>query len=129
MSRPILRWAGAVWILLLVVVSLQPLRPRATVRGTFAHMVVHVLAFGLAAAAPLLLSVKRLQLWIRTLCLLGMSATIEIGQAVIYHQRTEWSDFGADGIGILIALLLILITWRRSRTEVPPPGGSLDPTT
>lgn len=111
LRRVTLRWAGAAWILLLVVISLQPLRPRATIRGTSAHVVVHILAFGLAAAAPLRLSVSRLQLWLRTLYLLGLAAGIEIGQAVIYHQHTEWTDFEADGIGITIALLAILIAW------------------
>jgi hypothetical protein len=109
-SKVTFRWASAAWIFLLTVLSLQPLRPRATLRGTPAHVAVHILAFGSAALMPLILAANRAQLWFRTFCLLSLAVAIEIGQGLIYHQRTEWTDFEADGLGIVIALFLILLS-------------------
>ncbi|MGD1070139.1 MAG: hypothetical protein ABSB15_08360 [Bryobacteraceae bacterium] len=119
MNRSNLRWAGAVWILFLTILSLQPARLRATNRGTAAHFILHVVLFGLAAAAPLLLSENRLRTSVRALCVLCLAGAIEIAQGLIYRYKTEWSDFGSDGVGILIAFAAIRF-WRVRK----PVGGT-----
>jgi hypothetical protein len=55
MTRNFLRWAGTVWIVMLVALSLQPVRLHATSHGTD-HVVLHLWLFGISAVAPLLLS-------------------------------------------------------------------------
>lgn len=107
MSRRSLRCIAAVWIGLLIVFSLQPLRLRAIAGGSPLHPAVHVLTFGFAALFPLLLSVTRMQEWTRALGVLCLGIGIEIAQGFIYRHRTEWRDFEADLLGILAAALLI----------------------
>ncbi len=110
-SRNGLRRAGAVWIVFLVVVSLQPLRLHATIRGTAGHFFLHALLFGFAAVIPLLLSVNPAHESARAFGVLCIAAALEITQGLIYRFRTEWRDLEADGIGILIVFLIIRV-WR-----------------
>lgn len=120
MTRSNVRRAGAVWILFLTILSLQPVRLRATNRGTAAHFILHVLLFGLAAAAPLLLSQNRPQASARALGILCLAGAIEIAQGLIYRYKTEWWDFGFDGVGILLAFALVLLwRFRKAGSENP----------
>jgi hypothetical protein len=111
LSRNSLRWAGTVWIVFLVVLSLQPLRLHAAIRGTASHVLLHVLLFGSAAVIPLLLSVNPAHECARALCVFCLTGAIEIAQGLIYGRRTEWQDLATDGIGVLIAFLAIRF-WR-----------------
>jgi len=116
-SRRTLRWAGAAWIAFLVLVSLQPLRLRATVRGTTGHLFVHLVLFGSAAVLPLLLSENRVAESVRAFGILCLAAAIEIAQGRIYHIKTEWSDIEFDCIGVLTVFVAIRF-WRiRSATR------------
>jgi glycopeptide antibiotics resistance protein len=110
-TRHGLRWAATIWIVFLVVLSLQPLRLHGAIRGTASHIFLHVLLFGFAAVIPLLLSVNRAQECARVICVLGLTGAIEISQGLIYGFRTEWRDLEADGIGVLIAFVAIRF-WR-----------------
>jgi hypothetical protein len=88
--------------------SLQPVRWKGAGRGA-GHFLVHSVLFGLAAAAPLLLSENCPQASLRAFCILALAGAIEISQALIYHNKTEWLDFGVDGVGILVAFAAIRI--------------------
>jgi hypothetical protein len=107
MTRKNLRRAAASWIVFLVVFSLQPLRLRTVAGGKPLHPALHVIAFGLAALFPLLLSVNRTQEWARALGVLFPGVGIEMGQSLIYGHHTEWKDFRADVLGVLFALVMI----------------------
>ncbi len=106
-----MRRAGTIWIVFLVVLSLQPLRLHGVIRGRASHLFLHALLFGFAAVIPLLLSVNRAQECARVICVFGLTAAIEIAQGLIYGFRTEWRDLAADGVGILIAFVAIRF-WR-----------------
>ena len=106
-----LRRAGAIWILLLVLYSLQPFRLHVAPRSALLHPIAHILAFGTASLVPSLFSASLAQLWTRALWLLCLGASIEVSQGLIYRQRTEWADLVADGIGILIVSALTML-WR-----------------
>jgi hypothetical protein len=95
----------------LVVVSLQPLRLHATIRGTAGHFFLHTLLFGFAAVIPLLLSMNPAHESARAFGVFCLTGALEIAQSLIYRFRTEWRDLEADGIGILIAFLAIRV-WR-----------------
>jgi hypothetical protein len=95
----------------LVVLSLQPLRLHAAMRGTLSHFLLHVVLFGFAAVIPLLLSANPADESARALCVFCLTGAIEIAQGLIYGFRTEWRDFAADGIGVLIAFLAMRF-WR-----------------
>jgi hypothetical protein len=106
-TRTKLRQIAAAWIVGLIVLSIQPLRPHATGQGTVWHFVVHVGAFMVATLLPLLLTVKRVQEWFRALSVLSLAFVIETSQGLVYHHPVEWRDFRSDGIGVLIALALL----------------------
>ena len=102
-----LRRIAQVWILLLIVGSLNPARP-ALVVGL--HREIHWLAFGGAAFLLLLLSRNRHQ-EIRSViavCLLGLS--LEYLQHLIYRNAMEWRDVRDNALAILVALVLYRLT-------------------
>jgi|SRR5580658_9753072 hypothetical protein len=115
-TRSNLRWAGATWIVVLVLLSLQPIRLRATVRGTTGHFFVHIVLFGSAAVLPLLLSENRVAEAVRAFSILCLAAAIEIAQSRIYHLKTEWSDLEFDCIGVLT--VFVAIRFWRIRTAI-----------
>ena len=107
MTRKNLRRAAAVWIVFLVVFSFQPLRLRAIAGGKPLHPALHVIVYGLAALFPLLLSVNRIQEWVRALGVLFLGVGVEMGQSFLYGHRTEWRDFRADALGVVFVLITI----------------------
>lgn len=107
MTRRQLRCAAAAWIVLLTVISLQPLRLRAIAGGQPLHPVLHFILFGGAALFPLLLSANRAQAWIRALFVLCIGICVEMGQSLLYRHRTEWRDFEADALGVVAAAIVI----------------------
>jgi len=56
---------------------------------------------------PLLLSVNRMQEWVRAIGILFLGIGVEMGQSFIYGHRTEWRDIRADVLGVLAALITI----------------------
>jgi hypothetical protein len=108
LTRSGLRWAGTAWIVLVVALSLQPLRLRATSHGSAGHLVLHLVLFGSAAVGPLLLSGNRIQEAARALSFFCLAGAVEFTQSWIYrYPHPEWKDFEVDGIGVLIAFLAI----------------------
>jgi len=97
-TRGNLRYAGAVWIVFVVAVSLQPLRLRAASHGRSGHAVLHVALFGFAAVVPLLLSQDRAQEAARALYVLCLAGAVEIVQGLIYRFHTEWKDVEFDAL-------------------------------
>jgi len=101
MRRVLLR-VTQVWLLVLIVGSLQPARPGVVVG---LHREIHWLAF--AGAAFLLFSLslnRRQQIHCATaLFLLGLS--LEFLQHQIYRNPMEWRDVRDDALAILIAFL------------------------
>ena len=98
-----------IWILFLIVGSLQPVRPRLVVG---LHREAHWLAFATAALLLLLLSRTRRQELHRVIaaCLLGLS--LECLQHLIYGNTMEWRDVRDDALAITLAFVL----YRLSRT-------------
>jgi hypothetical protein len=113
-ARNNLRRTGATWVVFVVMLSLQPVRLRSTIRGTAAHLLLHVVMFGFAAIAPLLLSGNRAQESARAFFVLCLAVAIEIAQRLIYGHRTEWWDVEMDGAGVLLAFVAIRF-WRLRR--------------
>ncbi len=94
----IIRRLARLWILALVVGSLQPARP-APVVGL--HRGIHWLAFAGVALLLLLLSHTRRQeiRGILATCLLGLS--LEYLQHLMYHNAMEWRDVRDDTFAIV----------------------------
>ncbi len=112
-TRRTLRWAGAAWIMFLVVLSLQPLRWRRTNQGTSGHGLLHLVSFGIATIFSLLLSKNLFQSCKRAFCVLALAGGIEVAQGRLYRYHTEWRDVLADGLGVLVAFVAfpLLRSW------------------
>jgi VanZ family protein len=91
------------WILVLIIGSLQPARP-APVVGL--HRELHWLAFAGVALLLLLLSRSRRQEIhaVFAACLLGLS--LEYLQHFIYRNAMEWHDVRDDSLAIIAAFAL-----------------------
>ena len=98
--------AARVWIALLIVFSLQPMRLRAIAFGKPLHPLLHASLFGIAAALMLIRSAGPAQRLIRTSGILLVAAGLETAQSLIYGHRTEWTDFRSDAFGVLIAVVV-----------------------
>jgi hypothetical protein len=104
MTRPqTTRLVALLWLLLIVVGSLQPARPGPVVAM---HRGIHFLAFGSAALLLLLLSRTRYReiRAVAALCLLGLS--LEFVQHLVYLKPMEWRDVRDDTLAALAAFLL-----------------------
>ena len=71
------------------------------------HGAEHAVAFGILALMLFSLCRNRRQKWVVTLAMLCFAGGLELGQHRIYGQSFEWWDVWDDGIGILLALLLL----------------------
>ena len=74
------------------------------------HGLEHAVAFGILALILLSLCRNRGQKWVVSLAMLCFAAGLELGQHQIYGQSFEWWDVWDDGIGVLLALLLLEFT-------------------
>jgi hypothetical protein len=110
------------WLLMLVLGSLQPVRPGLMVGAAGAgwHRGMHFLAF--AGATLLLLVLARdLRQEIRNamaVSLLGLS--LEYLQHLIYRSPMEWWDVRDDGLAILAAFAVYQVIHRCKPTPAPP---------
>jgi len=98
------RWFIAVWVVCLVIFSLQPLRFAAVRGGTVAHAAAHALAFGVPTFVLVrarLSSAREL-----LLCALLLALSIELAQHFVYRNQFEWLDVVADFLGAFFAILL-----------------------
>jgi hypothetical protein len=104
-TRAILRRVAIVWIVCLIVLSLQPLRVPDTRVRNYKHQIEHVLAFGSTAMLLLVLARNRREVVsaVGGVVLLGIA--IEISQYLIYSlPMLEWWDIREDTIGAALAL-------------------------
>jgi len=105
-----IRWLIALWAIFLVIFSLQPLRLSAARGGTWTHLILHTLAFGLPAFVLVRLRVSKRALLI---CSIGLALCIEAAQSIIYRNPFEWQDLGADLFDTALVTMLSIHCRRR----------------
>jgi len=98
----IVRVVALVWLLLVIVGSLQPARP-SPIRPFYVHELIHWGAFAGASFLLLLLSATRRQeiAAVIATCLLGLA--IEYLQHIMYRNAIEWRDVTDDCLAILVS--------------------------
>jgi VanZ family protein len=110
LNRIALRWIASVWVICLIVASLQPVRPPNIKEGSnfYKHQVLHVVMFGATALLFLALGRKRGDDWKAAAAVVCLAAAIELAQLLIYRMPFgyEWWDVREDTIGVAIAMLL-----------------------
>jgi hypothetical protein len=111
---PVLRKAvlpamAILWIACLVFVSLHPIVRHAP-QGSMTHRIEHVMAFGILGIILLALCGNHGPKWVVTLALLCLACVLEMRQHQLFRQPFEWWDVRDDGIGIVLALLLLRFT-------------------
>ncbi len=106
-ARAVLKRLAALWIICLIVLSLQPYRPSGTRgRKSHKHQIEHVLAFGATALLLLALARNREEALKAFGGVVLLAVAIEISQYLIYSLHAfEWWDVRDDTIGAAIALL------------------------
>ena len=102
-SRACLRVLAWVWILALIVGSLQPARP-GIVKAE--HWEIHWIAFGGAVLLLLSLAHTLRQEIIRALMMFFLGFSLETLQVLIYRGPMEWNDVLHDGAAVLAAFTL-----------------------
>ena len=108
-NRTALRWFATVWVICLIVASLQPFRPEATKQGHSArHQIAHVAVFGATGVILLALARSRREDWVAVGGVVVLATFIEVAQLLLYRspEGFEWWDVREDSIGALLALLL-----------------------
>ncbi|MGA2149517.1 MAG: hypothetical protein ABSH49_31675 [Bryobacteraceae bacterium] len=106
-SRAVLRITAWIWLALLIVGSLQPTRP-GIVKGN--HRPIHYVAFAGAVILLFSLSRTRRQEIQGALATFFLGFSLEFLQHLIYRSHVEWRDIADDGIAILLAFALYLLT-------------------
>jgi hypothetical protein len=115
LTRENLRRVAAVWIVVMVAISLQPFRPWPSGQApSVLHRVAHIGNFGAIGLMLLALSDGRKQKWQAALFIVCLAFAIETSQHFLYRGVFEWWDIRDDVIGLLIALLLGRVTRVRS---------------
>jgi VanZ family protein len=109
-NRRALRWFATVWVICLIVASLQPYRPEAT-RGhhSYKHQIEHVVVFGATGIIFLALARNRREDWTAVGGVIVLGLFIETAQFLIYRmpEGFEWWDVREDTVGALIAFAII----------------------
>ncbi len=110
LKRTALRWFTAIWIICLIVASLQPVRPPDTKEGGnfYKHQIMHVTMFGATALILLALGRRRGDDWRAAAVTVALAIAIEAAQLAIYRMPFgfEWWDVREDTIGVVLAMLL-----------------------
>ena len=107
LTRDWLRRIASIWIVCLVVISLQPYRPLGNGQSpSTIHRIEHLIAFATTGLLLLALSRSRKSEWAAALSILCLAAGIETGQHLIYRGAFEWWDVRDDAIGFVIAAIL-----------------------
>ena len=117
MPRVVFRIVAQVWLILLIVGSLQPARPSLV---TGFHREIHWLAFAGATFLLLLLSRNRRQeIWSAVgVFLLGLS--LECLQHLLYRSPMEWWDARDDALSIIAAFALYQFLGAPKPASAPP---------
>ena len=94
-----------VWIVGLVIASLQPVRYQVARYGTLSHLILHAIAF--AVPIFILQSVinRRTLVWMSASGALLLAIGIELAQRSLYGNRFEWRDLFADILGVAVGML------------------------
>jgi predicted membrane channel-forming protein YqfA (hemolysin III family) len=110
------------WFLVLIVGSLQPVRPAAMVgpAGISLHRAIHWLAFAGAALLLLALSSCRRQEIRNAVVLVLLGVSLEYLQHVLYRNSMEWWDIRDDTLAILAAFVLYHFARARKPAAAPP---------
>jgi hypothetical protein len=108
LTRGLLKRIAVIWIVCLIVASLQPFRPPATTgRASHKHQIEHVLVFGATALLLLALARTRKEEMKAAGGVVCLGTVIEISQFLIYRfPAFEWWDVREDTIGAAIALVI-----------------------
>jgi hypothetical protein len=101
--RAALRGVAWFWLALLIVASLQPIRP-VIVKSN--HRPLHYVAFAGAAFLLYSLSRKRRREIQGALAIFLLCFALEFLQHLIYRTHFEWTDVVDDGVAILAAYVL-----------------------
>jgi len=111
------RWALLLLAMLITVLALVPAPPRQMDLGW--DKLNHVFAFAALAVCAVFgwRSSRAAQLAV-LLALLAFGGAIELLQLQVPNRSGEWSDLGADAVGIGLGALLAWL-WLRRRTNSP----------
>jgi VanZ family protein len=111
------RWTLLLLAVLITVLALLPVPPRQADLGW--DKLNHVLAFAALAVCAVLgwRSSHAARLAV-LLALLAFGGAIELMQLQVPNRSGEWTDLGADAVGIGLGALLALL-WLRRRKEQP----------
>jgi len=102
-----MRWASAVWLLLVTAGSLAPLKVKVQLHtvGSW-HNIFHFFAFCLGGLLFLVPAASSRAVVLRAVALALFCAVIEYLEAVVYHNKFEWRDFYLDCFSLSVAWLL-----------------------
>jgi len=108
LTRPLLKRISVIWIVCLIIASLQPFRaPTTRGRTSHKHQIEHVVVFGATALLLLALARTRKEEAKAIAGVICLATAIEISQFLIYRLPAfEWWDVREDTIGAAIALLI-----------------------
>ena len=107
MTRGVLKRVILVWVIALVVLSLQPERIETARGRSFRHQILHVMVFGATGLLFLALARGRREEFNATAAVVALATAIEISQFLIYRLPAfEWWDVREDSIGAAIAVVL-----------------------
>jgi VanZ family protein len=109
-NRTTLKWFASIWVICLIVASLQPFRPEATkAHHSLKHQIEHVVVFGATGLIFLALARERREDWTATGGVVVLALFIETAQLLIYHtpEGFEWWDVRDDTLGAFLALLVM----------------------
>jgi glycopeptide antibiotics resistance protein len=98
------------WLLLVMAVSLGPLKLKVTLRtvGTL-HNAIHVAVFILTAVVGLLTPKTSLSRSSRICLLVLFCFLLELIQAFLYHNRYEWRDLYFDSLGLCFGWIAMIL--------------------
>jgi hypothetical protein len=102
-SPAVLRTVTSLWLVLLIVGSLQPARPRIV---TGVHRQLHWVAFAGAVLLLLSLSRARSQDVLRAFAVFSLGVSLELLQHLIYRNPIEWHDIKDNGVAVFVAFAL-----------------------
>ncbi len=113
-----MRVVSFVWILVIVVLSLVPIRVKDLLhtRGHW-HFAFHFAAFFASAVLFCWSSRGRRNRATLSSGLFLLALTVEWLEVVLYHARFEWEDVAMDAAGV-IAGWLVAEAWRNGREKM-----------
>jgi hypothetical protein len=117
MPRVAFRIVVQVWLILLIVGSLQPARPSLVIAY---HRELHWLAFAGAAFLVLLLSRNRRQEIRSAIAVFLLGLSLECLQHLLYRNPIEWWDARDDALSIIAAFALYQFLGAPKPASAPP---------